>query len=317
MRTANAPSLNRSLTDSETYGVGVMQRMSILENRVILVAGGRIQKVESSTGQWNFTQQRVPTRTLQEKTSKKPGISGLVKVFRHEGSEAIVFANFNQTYTPVFTIDQRLATFGEKFPDRVAKANEFGVKLDLNRSRVVATASVFNNKETNYLVTFRDDNVGTVTGRPDQNYQSPAGTRTSKGYDMDVNFKIWGNLEAILSYGHVDTWLAEGRIAEAIPYDTAGALINYRWRTGWLKGVSAAYNLSYWGKSRLGAGRTNWEIDGGNRHNLIFGYRYGRSDIRLRIENVLDERHPQPSSFDQSIAITNPINWRLGYTLTF
>jgi outer membrane receptor protein involved in Fe transport len=316
MRDANAPSLQRTLTDNETYGVGLMQRMSLLENRVILVAGGRIQKTESSAGQWNFAQQRVPTRNLQEKTSRKPGISGLVKVFQREGSEAIVFANFNQTYTPVFTIDQRLASFGEKFPDRVAKANEFGVKLDLNRSRIVATASVFDNEETNYLVTLRDDNLGTVTGRPDQNYQAPVGTRTSKGFDMDVNFKIWNGLEAILSYGFVDTTLADGRRAEAIPYETAGALLNYRWRTGWLKGFSAAYNLSHWGKSRLNS-RTYWKIDGGQRHNVILGYRWGRTDLRLRIENVLDERHPQPSSFDQSIAITNPINWRLGYTLTF
>ena len=125
------------------------------------------------------------------------------------------------------------------------------MKLDLNRSRIVATASVFNNKETNYLVTLRDDNLGSVTGRPDQNYQAPVGTRIAKGFDMDVNFKIWSGLEAIVSYGKVDTQLADGKIAEAIPYDTAGGMLNYRWRTGWLKGFSAAYNYSYWGKSRL------------------------------------------------------------------
>ena len=316
MREANAPSLQRTLTDAETYGVGFMQRMGFIKNRVILVAGGRLQHVESNQGNWNFAQQRVPTRNLQEKTSKKPGLSGLVKFYQGEFGEAMAFANFNQTYTPVFTIDQRLASFGEKFPDRAAKAKEFGVKLDLNRSRIVATASVFENEETNYLVTLRDDNAGTITGRPDQNYQAPVGTRIAKGFDMDVNFKIWGGLEAIVSYGKVTTRLADGKIAEAIPYDTAGAFVNYRWRTGLLKGFSAAYNFSHWGKSRLNA-RTYWEIDGGERHNLIFGYRYGHSDIRLRIENILDARHTQPSSFDQSIAITNPINWRLGYTLTF
>lgn len=316
MRDANAPSLQRTLTDNETYGVGFMQRMGVLKNRVILVAGGRIQRVQSNQGRWDYVQQGVPTRTLQAKTSRKPGISGLVKFYQGEFGEAMAFANFNQTYTPVFTIDQRLATFGEKFPDRVAKANEFGIKLDLNRSRIVATASVFNNEETNYLVTIRDDNPGTITGRPDQNYQAPVGTRTSKGFEMDVNFKIWNGLEAIVSYGKVDTTLANGRRAEAIPYDTAGALVNYRWRTGWLKGFSTAYNYSRWGKSRLNS-RTYWEIDGGERHNLIFGYRWGRADIRLRIENIFDVRDPQPSSFDQSIAITNPTNYRLGYTLTF
>lgn len=314
MRDANAPSLRRTLTESESYGVGVMQRISAFDNRAILVAGGRMQRVSSSSGQWDFAQQTVPSRTKDEKTSRKPGISGLYKVYQGERGEAMVFANFNQTYTPVFTIDQRLASFGEKFPDRVARANEFGIKVDLNRSNIVATASYFDNEETNYLVTLRDDNQGTVTGRPDSNYQAPVGTRTSKGFDIDVNFKLGTNLEAIVSYGFVETKLADGRKAEAIPNETAGALLNYRWHTGSLKGFSAAYNFSYWGKSRLNS-RTYWEIDGGWRHNVILGYRFGRSDIRLRIENIFDERHPQPSSFDQSIAITNPINFRLGYTL--
>jgi outer membrane receptor for ferric coprogen and ferric-rhodotorulic acid len=272
--------------------------------------------VKSSRGAWNFNTGTVPTRVIEEKTSKKPGVSGLYKFYKGDYGEAIVFANFNQTYTPVFTIDRRLATLGEKFPDRVARANEYGVKLDLNRSRVVATGSVFNNEETNYLVTLRDDNDGTITGSPDMNYQAPVGTRTSKGFDMDVNFKVWNGLEAIVSFGKVKTTLADGRRAEAIPAETAGALFNYRWRTGRLKGFSAGYNFSYWGKSRLNA-RTYWEIDGGQRHNLLFGYRWGRADIRLRVENIFDVRDPQPSSFDQSVGITNPINWRLGYTLTF
>jgi outer membrane receptor for ferric coprogen and ferric-rhodotorulic acid len=229
----------------------------------------------------------------------------------------MAFANFNQTYTPVFTIDQRLATFGEKFPDRTARANEFGIKLDLNRSRVVATASVFNNDETNYLLGFQDDNLGTITGRPNEFYLVPVGNRTTKGFDLDVNFTIWGGLEAVVSYGHVKTKLADGREAIGVPRDTAGAFINYRWRTGWLKGFSAAYNYSHWGKSSINARPTFWEIDGGERHNFIFGYRWGRSDIRLRIENILDVRDSQPSSYDQSIGITNPRNYRLGYTLTF
>ncbi|MBM3851913.1 MAG: TonB-dependent receptor, partial [Verrucomicrobia bacterium] len=243
-------------------------------------------------------------------------IAGLVKFFQGEFGEAMAFANFNQTYTPVFTIDQRLATLGEKFPDRVARANEFGLKLDLNRSRIVATASVFNNDETNYLVTLRDDIEGTVTGRPDQSYLAPVGTRTTKGFDMDVNFKIGGGLEAILSYGKVEATLASGLRVAAIPYDTTGALINHRWRTGWLKGFSAGYNYSRWGKFSLDS-RTNWELEGGERHNLLFGYRWGRSDIRLRIENVLDVLDVLAGSFDQGPGITNPRNYRLSYTLTF
>lgn len=314
MRDASNRTLQRTITNNVTYGVGVMQRVSFLNNRAILVVGGRIQYTDSSTGNWNFTTNTVPTRTEQEKTSKRPGVSGLYKLIQGDRGEAVVFANFNQTYTPVFTIDRRLASFGEKFPDRVAKANEYGVKVDMFRSRVVLTASVFNNEETNYLRSFLDTD-GSITGVPDQSYQAPVGTRTSEGFELDLNFK-WGNLETIFSYGQVDTMLADGLKAEAIPYDTAGALLNYRFRTGWLEGFSAAYNYSRWGKSRLN-NRTYWEIDGGERHNLIFGYNWKRHSLRLRVENVLDVHDPQPSSFDQSVGITNPRNYRLSYSITF
>ncbi|MDO8542757.1 MAG: TonB-dependent receptor plug domain-containing protein [Opitutaceae bacterium] len=315
MAKANTTTLRRTFTDNETLGIGFMERMSLWQNRVILIGGGRLTRVESTTATWNLNTGAVPTPTQQEKTSRKPGVSGLVKLHQTERGEIMAFVNLNQTYTPVFAIDRRLATYGEKFPDRTAQAREAGVKLDLKRSHVVMTASVFNNEETNFLRSLIDSD-GSVTGIADQSYQAPIGTRRSRGVDFDLNFKLFGGLEAVVSYGAVDTTLDDGKHAEAVPYDTAGALVMYRWRTGWLKGFSAAYNYSHWGRSRLGP-RTYWELDGGNRSNVILGYRWRRSDLRLRVENVLDVRDPQPGTFDQSIGITNPRNYRLGYTIVF
>lgn len=312
---ANVRQLQRTLSNNEIYGVGFMQRMALLGDRLIFVGGGRLQHVMSSTGQWNFTTNNVPAFAAQSKSGSAPSIAGLWKFHKTDESEAVVFVNLNRTFTPVFDVDQRLATLGKKFDDRSAKAKEVGIKTDLFHGRVVATASVFDNEETNYLGSFLDDNAGTVTGRANQGYQAPVGTRTSKGVELDVNVKVTKQVETIFSFGTIKSQLANGLRAEAMPYDTAAALVNYRFDRGWLKGFTVTYNYTHWGKSRLGS-RTYWEIPGGNRHNVILGYHWKRSDIRLRIENIFDVRDPEPSTFDQSIGITNPINCRLGYTLT-
>ena len=311
---ANALNLNRNLSDSETAGVGLMQRASFLDSRVILVAGGRLQKVESETGRWNFATQSVPSYTLAEKTSRKPGFAGLVKVYKGELGEAMAFANFNQTYTPVFSTDNRIATRGNKFPDRVAMANEYGVKFNLLRSRLVLTASIYDNKETNYLVTFIDSD-GTITGVKDQGYQVPSGTRTNKGFDIDLNYQF-GSLDVLISYGKVTPRLADGRFADAMPFDTAAALLTYRFRKGWSKGFTASYIYNHWGESSLNS-RTYWIIPGGDRHSGVVGYRWHNTDIRLRVENLFDVRDPQPSSFDQSVGITNPRSVRFSITQNF
>jgi outer membrane receptor protein involved in Fe transport len=299
-----------SITQSEAYGYGIVERMYLLNSRVILVGGARQNHVESLNGRAGGV------LTPQEGDKLTPGGAGLVKVYKHESDEAIIYVNGNKTFTPVFTIDQRLATFGQKFPDRVASTKEIGVKLDLLRSRVVATASYFDNTENNYLLTLVDTD-GSVTGIKDRTYSAPVGVRTNRGYELDLNFKVFGSLESVLSYGKINPKLADGTIPEAIPYDTASALIGYRFRKGWAKGASTSYIYNHWGRSRLGGSRTTWEMPGGNLHTAIIGYRWKNTDIRLRLENLFDVRDPQAGSFDTAVGITKPRNYRFGVTTVF
>ena len=101
---------------AETYGVGLhAAHVHSGKSR-----GSRRRRASSArrnrTGELELRATARADPHLQEKTSKKPGISGLVKFYQGEFGEAMVFANFNQTYTPVFTIDQRLATLRRKIP---------------------------------------------------------------------------------------------------------------------------------------------------------------------------------------------------------
>ena len=304
-----------SYTDAESYGLGVMQRFSFFQGRrVVLMGGMRKTHTESVIATTNAAGV-LGAPTAREGDRNSPGLAGLVKVYRGEQGEAVVYANFNQTFIPVFTIDQRLATFGQKFHDRIASTKEYGVKLDLLKSRIVATASVFDNKENNVLRSLRDTD-GSVTGIVDRSYSAPIGARTTKGYEADINFKITSSLEAVVGYSKQKARLDNGMRPEAIPDGTASLLATYRWRTGVLKGASASYIYNRWGGFLLG-NRTFWQLDGGEQHSLALGYRWKNTDIRLRISNLLDVADAQPSVFDTAVGITNPRSFRLGVTQNF
>lgn len=305
-----------SYTFSETNGYGVLERVMFFERRFVVMGGVRKNHVESRTASTNAAGV-YPALTRREGDRNSPGVAGLVKVYQGKHGEAVVYANFNQTFIPVFTLDTRLATAGQKFPDRIASTKEYGVKLDLLRSRVVLTASTFDNRENNVLRTFIDTD-GSVTGVRDRSYSAPAGRRSTKGFEVDLNFKVLGGLEAVLGYSRQKARLDSGLRPEAIPDGTASALATYRFRTGWLKNFSASYIYNRWGNFVLSGGaRTNWDISGGEQHHAAFGYRWKNTDIRLRVSNLLDVRDAQASSFDTAIGITNPRSYRLGVTTTF
>ena len=302
-------------TDSEVYGYGVLQRLFMFNRRFVVMGGARESSTHSEIATTNASGVfGAPVLRTGRRTT--PGLAGLVKFIQGAKGEGVVFANFNQTFIPVFTTDQRLATFGQKFPDRAAKTKEYGVKLDLLNSRVVATASFFDNTETNVLRP-QIDTTGEITGVIDRTYQAPVGARTTKGFEVDVNFKVFGGLEAVLSYSEQEARLDSGLQPEAIPDGTAYALLTYRFRTGMLKGFSSTYIYNQWGDFFLGGGRTNWAIAGGELHSLALGYRWKNTDIRIRITNLLDVRDAQPSSFDTGVGITTPRSLRVGVTQTF
>lgn len=310
MAKATTRTVNRDITvGTKRTDWGIMQRLTGWADRVIVVGGGRYTDTDSSTTN------NTPTPTLQTDRTFTPGVAGLVKLYKGEQGEAIAYANFNQTFIPVTTIDQRLATAGQKFPNRIVSTHEYGIKLDMLHSRVVFTGSIFDNKENNVLVTLIDSD-GKATGVVDRSYSAPVGARTTKGYELDLNLKATQELEFILSHSEVDPRLANGQIAEAVPLTTTAALGHYQLQSGWAKGLSLTYVYNRYGESQMG-NRTNWRIPGGNLHTAVLGYQWKNSAVRLRVENLYDTRDPKPGSFDTGVAVSRPRNFRLSLEHTF
>jgi outer membrane receptor protein involved in Fe transport len=294
---------------------GAIERLSFWNNRVFLVAGWRHDKQDSVTRAYNANGSIFSTTPNKDDVDTR-SLSALAKVYKGEKGEASVFINNNETFIPVTTIDRRLATFGQKYPNRIATNDEVGLKLDMLNSRVVTTLSVFKTTETNVLVT-ENDETGAITGTPSTFYQTPIGTRTTKGWEMDVNFTPAQGWEVIAAYSKVNPRLENGNYAQKIAFNTFTAATRYEFTTGPLKGFSAMWQYNKWGRSALSS-RSYWLIPGGDLHTLFLGYQFNKNwTARLRVENVLDERSVYPSTNETALDITRDRNFRLSVTYAF
>lgn len=330
MQEYGGASIDRGSTTAsdEQFAWGIMDRVSILDDRLIAIAGLRYDSVDGFS---EFRVENNPNVTTSPLTdsewSSKYGLVG--KIYEGEHGEVSLFYNNAETFTIETRVDTRIATQGQSLPNRITTTNEFGLKTSLFGSRVVATIAVFDNEESNFLLSQRDDLAGTITGIPappgsilGEPYLAPAGTRSTEGWDIDLALNPVDGLDVILGYGEVDAAVTDGAII-TIPEFTLGALLRYEVQNGPLEGFSAAWQFSQWGESEMDPGFSEPATDrtylaGDSVHNLILGYRYNEHwNFRLKVANALDEYVVYPSQFWTAIGIAAERNYTFSASYTF
>lgn len=300
---------NVTRVESEQYALGFQERMSFWDNRAFLVAGMRYTDNET-TNQINTA---IPTKTTDRSWSD--GYGALVKAYKGERGDVALFYNANETFIPVYTLDQRLASFGNKFPNRVVSISEFGAKVDLLKSRLVATVSAYKMEESNVLISQVDED-GTVTGVVNRSYSIPSGRRDTDGWELDLSYNLSAGLNTLVSYGKRTAKQADGTIPFGQPDETFSALARYEFQRGPLKRASLLWSYTWWGESILST-RTNWKMPPGDLHNVVLGYSWKRYRFGLKIENILNELEMRPSVNETAVGVTNHRNVRFSVSRTW
>lgn len=287
---------------SDQYGAGAMERMNFWDRRAFLIAGTRWTRLSSTTK--TGIANPVPTSDRSWTSS----FGSVVKALKVEKGEAALFANINRTFVPVYTIDQRLASLGQKYPNRNVAIKEVGVKLDLLESRAVGTISIYDMKEDNVLIADVDVS-GAITGTPGRSFNVPSGSQKTKGWDADVSYNVRRGLDVIFSYGQRHSRLASGIKPSGQPTANSAAMVRYELPAGPLKHASLLWNYTWWSDSILN-NRTYWTVPPGDLHTAVLGYRWKRYTFRLRIENVFDDISLKPGTNETAVGVTNNRNYR-------
>lgn len=300
---------NLTMQDSSRSGFGLNERMAAFDGRVHITAGAKYThtKIDTQSG----TAARVSNATSDWSTS----LALLGKVYKGEKGEAALFVNTKDTFVPVFTIDRRLATEGQKFPNRTVVENEVGVKFDLIGSRLVATAAVFDKVEDNALLSEIDID-GSITGIPGRSYQAPVGERTTKGWDLDVAANLSRGLNVVLATGRTRERMADGTPRSGRAANNWSGLVRYEVQSGPLKHASFLWQYTWWGQSRLN-NRTYWVVPPGDLHTAVLGYKWNNYIMRLRVENVFDKLKVRPGVNETALGVTDHRNYRFSIERTW
>lgn len=302
------------LTDRRLWNAAIIDRIYMLDDNLIISGGVRYDKDENASERI-VNDQPVPGGTTTDSTTTA-NYGLLYKVLKNVETQVSLFYNNAETFVPEFGIDERLATFGEKFPNRTVETDEIGFKVNALNNLLVATVAYFDTTEKNVLVGRRDED-GSVTGVSDQSYNVPAGNQSTKGFELDVGINPSPNWNILLSYADTDSNISEDALPLwGVPDSTFAALAKYSFLDGPLAGLSLAGSYNYWGSSVLNRA-SNFSVPSGDKFGLVFGYGWDKWTVRLRIDNLEDKVELLPSQWWTGVGAIWERNWRLSVGYRF
>ncbi len=234
------------LTDDDdvgysVYGAFVSERATLLDNRLILMAGGRYDKVYTDP-----------------KTLGVTGASYSVSDFTYQAGATFrltkgisFYANQSTSFSPQPTLDLS----GNPLPNEQGSGYEFGVKVLLAGDRLSMSLNRFQVDRENIAVLLADP----VTLRED--YVLSTHER-SNGYELDLNWQIFDSLQLLGGYGFTEAravnnpsaaYLTGRNVLKRVPKNNVGAAARYKF-SGPLKGLTANVSMRTLSESIINIG---------------------------------------------------------------
>lgn len=234
------------LTDDDdvgysVYGAFVSERASLLDNRLILMAGGRYDKVYTDP-----------------KTLGVEGASYSVSDFTYQAGVTFrvtkgisLYANQSTSFSPQPSLDLS----GKPLPNEQGGGYEFGLKFLLAGERLSLSLNRFQVDRENIAVLLADP----VTLRED--YVLSTHER-SNGYELDVNWQVADSLQLLGGYGFTEarainnpsaTYLTGRNVLKRVPENNLGAAARYKF-SGPLKGLTANASMRWLSESIINIG---------------------------------------------------------------
>lgn len=287
---------------SNAFNFGIQDNLFMFDDRLILVGGARYDYSIDHGSLNKLTGVRSDSRSVNNWVYK-----GGIVVKPFSGYQGI---SFFYSYSETFTPQSGTTRAGVQFKDIEGVAHEIGVKLELEDYGIIATASIFDNENTNFPIRILDPETGL-----DDFVQN--GTGESKGWEADIAWQPRPNLSFLFAISDVDSTNPNGLYKRNVQND-----INYRavGRYEFIDGVLENFavgagfvNIA----DRAGDNPNSFITRGYNTLDLFFTYSYEEWKAQLNIFNVLDENGVE-SSIVSSIAMAQrPIGARFTLEYTF
>lgn len=288
----------------ETFGAGIQNNMSILDNRINVVAGVRYDHVVNNGVDNLLTGESTASLTQNEWTWK---FGAVVKPLP-DNQNVSIFYNFSQTFDPIF--EERVPGSGDLLDNLQGEANEIGVKLELFNSALVFTGSYFDNElEAQPLRLFNPD-----TGLDEF---EQGGISTIDGIEFDLAWQVNENIAFVLAASDVDSRDPNGGRVRAIQNEFNYSFLGrYQFLDGPLAGLRVGVTVKDTG-DRIGSNRQDFTIKGYTKLGAFARYSWGNFDLQFNAYNLTDEEAALTSIFSALVIADQPRNFKLSGTFRF
>lgn len=286
-------------TNGHAVAFGAQDNMSVLNDRLILVAGARYdwrQQTDTNI----FLNAGGVTENVNQWTFKY-GVVGKV------AKGVSLFYNYSETFSPVITRD---VTTNQRFPNLLGSTKEGGIKTDLFNSRLIATFSYFDMVLENSTIFVNDP-----MGGPGKLIAE--GTALTKGWELDVAGSPLPGLNLIVGVEDIDSKTDGGvrrrGVSQGVSYKVFGT---YSFPEGPLKGFTIGGGYNYQNK-RAGDTVDILKMPAYDLAEAMIAYERENWRVQLNVYNLLDDTFPLTSVNRNKIWASEPRNFRLSASYKF
>ncbi|MFO1446776.1 MAG: TonB-dependent receptor [Opitutaceae bacterium] len=202
------PSLFTALSagaDNQTkiYGAFLRHQVTALNGRLIGMAALRYD--------YNKFNLRNPLTTTPADIFTRDALNPQLGLNFKVNDTITLYASRSESFIPPTSGANPSQVFGGDRPkNQIGLGYEAGIKATLFENRLNFTAAVYDIERQDVAITLWDDNI-------DQAYTVFAGLETSRGFEMDFNWRIGRGLQLFGGFGVIDTEIVDaGRDLDAI-----------------------------------------------------------------------------------------------------
>ncbi len=276
-------------SNSHSFATGVQNNFSILDNRLIFVAGARYDWMQSNN---NDYRQAIFTSETEQDWSFRHGI--VAKPLKGMS----LFYNNGQTFNPVSGLDERTNL---PLKNLEGSIDEFGFKLELFNHSLVATASWFDMSLKNAII-----NVSRLDDPEGIGYRTQAGVHRTDGWEADIAWQPNPRWALIAGIGDITSKNENNQrnrnVANGFNYRL---LAKYSQPTGVLAGLSIGAGYVFV-NDRAGDTSDTFNLPDYATYDMFVSYRRGDWEFQVNAYNLTDEVYAQTSVNSRRIFAGEP-----------
>jgi hypothetical protein len=286
-----------SRSNSDVFGFGVQDMVTLFSDRVVLVGGVGFQGARSNSNN-RLNRANDVINQLNSEWSPSYGL-----VYRLTKTVSL-FANHAETFTPKSGFD----SLGNPLRNGRGESDEFGVKVNLWNGRLTGTLATFETTEDGFSVTTL------INGFP---ASIQGGVATNTGWELDLTAQLFDGLNILAGVSDVEAKSATGEyFRNANTGFNWGVFAMYDLPLKSLRGVSLSTGYKSVSE-RFGDGGNSYILPAYETVSAGIGYTLKKWRFQLQAENLLNEEFISSSVNASNIYFGDPRRWRLTTTYRF